>query len=102
MQLLQRSPGASYRVSNWRFKELPSHRFLAFLDLSNRAEYDQFAAPSSGAGTQIDNQVGAPHGFFVMFDHDERVSLCFQSLQSIEKSLVISWMQADGWFIQNI
>ena len=60
------------------------------------------SAMHPGPRSDIDDVIGAEHGFFVMLDHQQGIAQITQSLQRIQQFPVIALMQADTRFIQNI
>src|SRR5436190_12545499 len=59
--------------------------FAKFLE---RAFGDDLAALHARAGTEIDDVIGAAHGFFVVFDDEEGVAAIFEQLKGMKKMLV--------------
>ena len=51
---------------------------------------------------KIDNVIGAAHRFLIVFDDHERISFFAQRRQGFEQTQIISRMQTDRWFVQNI
>src|ERR1044071_1011253 len=89
---------------------MPHRRFKAAgrlgiwipLDVAQRSSRYHFAAVKSGARPEINDVIGASHGFFVVLDNDERIALVAKSSQRFKQAHVVPWMQADGWFVQHI
>ena len=46
--------------------------------------------------------VGRPHGLLVVFDDDDRVALVAELGHGFQQAVVISGVQADGWFVENV
>ena len=46
--------------------------------------------------------VRAAHGFLIMFDDDKRIAMEGESFQSVEKPGVVTGMETDGRFVENI
>ena len=46
--------------------------------------------------------IRAADGVLVVLDHQQRVALLFQFLQRVQKNPVVAWMQADGWFVEDV
>ena len=71
-------------------------------DFIGRARGDQFAAVATGAGTEVDDVVGAADGFFVMLDHEHGVAEIAQRFQRLQQALVVAMMQADGRLVEDV
>src|SRR5580700_563134 len=67
-----------------------------------RANGDELAAGFSSARAEIDDIVGAAHGFFIVFDDENGVSKVAQSFESGEQTAVVACVQADRRLIENI
>jgi hypothetical protein len=46
--------------------------------------------------------VGRPHHFSVMFDDQHRIADVAEILQEANQSIVVTWMQTDGRFVEHI
>ena len=55
-------------------------------DFSKQPSCDDFAAARAGARSEVNDVVGAAHGFFVVLDDDERIAVEGESFQGIEES----------------
>ena len=96
-------PPASSRGMRERIAEaLARCGTLAALYLLDVPHRDHFAAMDAGSWPEIDDDIRPPHRLFIVLDDDKRVPLGFEGIQRIEQFLVIPWMQADGWFVENI
>ena len=60
------------------------------------------AAQAAGAGSEIDDVVGALDGFGIMLDHQHGVAEIAQTRKRIEQAVVVARMQSDGRLIQDI
>ena len=67
-----------------------------------RSGRDNQAAPDTRARAEVENKVGAPHGFLVMLDHDEGIAARFQYGQCGKQHFVVARVQADGRLVQHI
>ncbi len=63
---------------------------------------DHLATPHAGTGAEIDDGVGLAHRFFIMLDDDHRVSLIPQLQQRIEQHAIVSRMETDRRFIEDV
>ena len=71
-------------------------------DFIRVADGDDFAAADAGAGAEVDEVIGGPHGVFVVFDDDDRVAEVAQVGQRIEQALVVARVEADRGFVENV
>ena len=56
----------------------------------------------AGRRANVDQPVGAAHGFQVMFDHEQGVARGFQALQGFEQCFAIRRVQTGRRFIQHV
>lgn len=54
------------------------------------------------AGADVENVIGLPHGLLVMLDHDHRIALVAQVLQSRQQPVIIALVQPDGRLVEHI
>src|SRR5690606_36748800 len=66
------------------------------------ASGDDMAAVPSGTRTNIDDIVGCQHHFLVVLDDDHRVAQVAQVFERTDQADIVSCVQADAGFIQNI
>ena len=83
-------------------KILTRERILSLEDSLWLALVDNFPTVFAGAWPNINQPIGLPNGVFIMFDHDERVADIAQTLESLNQSMVISLVQANGRLIKNV
>ncbi|MNR01141.1 hypothetical protein D3C85_1169370 [compost metagenome] len=50
----------------------------------------------------VDQPVGAAHGFQIMLDHKQGIARSFQALQGFEQRLAICRVQARRWLVQHV
>ena len=67
-----------------------------------RAGGDDLAAAHAGAGAEIDEVIGRPHGVFVVLDDEDGVAHVAQLFEAAEQAFVVARMQADARFIENV
>ena len=79
--------------------EGPGYRPGNFFQIGKAAVGGYPAAVLSGPGTQIDNGIRGPDGFFIMFNDQNGVAPVPQRLEGIDQDPVVPGMQADGGFI---
>ena len=60
------------------------------------------AAAHAGAGTQVDDVIGAADGVFVVFDDHQRVAVPRELGQRVEQHAVVARMQADGGLVEHV
>ena len=54
-----------------RFQATRGFGIWIFLDIAQRSAHHHLASVNSRARPEIDDVIGAPHRFFVVFDHDQ-------------------------------
>src|ERR1039457_3637317 len=57
---------------------------------------------AAGAGAQVDYIVGAADGFFLVLDYEHRVAEVAQIFECGEKASIVTMVQADGRFVENV
>ena len=68
-----------------------------------RCSLEHHLAPQpSGLGTHVDHIVGCQHHVLVMLYHNDRVAQVTQLLQGMNQTQVITLVQSDTWFIENV
>src|SRR6202043_4057379 len=102
VRLAQRSPGTADRVRHWQLQVFTGHRIPAFQNLFQWAQEHYVATFSSCARSEINDQIRSAYSPFIMLDHAKGVALLFEGFQGVEKPVVISRVQSDSGFIQNI
>ena len=60
------------------------------------------AAVDARSRTYVDDMVGGEHGVLVVLHHDDAVANVAKLLQRVDKSMIITLMQADGRLVKNI
>lgn len=73
-----------------------------FHQLFHRTGGNHFAAVDTRTGPQVDDVFGAADGVLVVFDHHDGVAFALQSAQRVEQHFVVSRVQADGGFVEDI
>ena len=56
----------------------------------------------TGAWTDIHNPVRFQHGILIMLNDDQRIAQISQILQRLQQLVIVSLMQTDTRFIQNV
>ena len=56
----------------------------------------------SSTRADVDNMITLSHDILIMFDNDNCITYLRQSLEIGDKHVVITRMEADGWFIKHI
>ena len=81
---------------------LTRHGFGDLHDFLRRSGGHHPAAMGTGAGSDVDDIVGGPHGVLVVFDHDDRIPQVAQVLEGPQQLVVVPLVEADAGLIQNI
>ena len=68
----------------------------------DRAAIDDLAAGRAGAGTEVDNMVGAPDDVLIVLDHHQRVAKVAQILERPDQPADLARMQAERGLIEHI
>ena len=63
---------------------------------------DEVAAGVAGAGAEIDDEIRAADGVFVVFDDEDGVAEVAEMFEGTEKARVVAGMEADARFVENI
>ena len=100
--ITQRPARSADRMAKWRVEATSGLGVWIPLDVAQRASRHHFAAVDSRARPKIDNVIGVPHCFFVVLDHDQRITFVSQSGECFEQSQIVAWMQTNSGFIQNV
>src|SRR3954471_15538405 len=56
----------------------------------------------SCARPQVENVVGRPHDFGIVFDNEYRIPDISQPQEDLNKALCIAWMQTNRRFVENV
>ena len=70
--------------------------------LFRSAGKDHFTAMATCAGTDVHQIVGAEHGVFIVFDHDDGIANVTQFLPRFDQSVIVTLMQSNAGLIQDI
>ena len=60
------------------------------------------ATQTPGAGAEVDQVIGSRYGVFVVLYDDEGVALVAEGHQGFEEGGIIAWVEADGWFVEDV
>src|SRR5262249_31791373 len=71
-------------------------------DIIEGAGRHDLAAAHAGAGAEIDDVVGGPHGVLVVLDDDDGVAQVAQPQQARQQGLVVAGGQADGRLVEDV
>ena len=63
---------------------------------------NQLTTQPPGAGSEIDDVIGALDGLGIVLDHQHRVAEIAQAGERVEQAIVIARMQSDGRLVENI
>ncbi len=82
--------------------QICSRHCICLFQFIRRARKHKISATLSCSRAEVNDIVGRKHHIAVVLDHNHGVSLVTQCLESGNKSLIITIMQSDTWFIKNI
>ncbi len=71
-------------------------------NFGGRADGHEFAAGFARARAEIHDVIGAPHGFFVVLDDENRVAQIAQRFERAEQAAIVARVEADRRFIENV
>ncbi len=83
-------------------KVLSGQTVFLFHNLFRRTGCHDISAVDARSGSQIDDPVSCTQRLFVMFDNDDAVSQITKIGKRVDKTLIITLMQTDRWFVKNI
>jgi len=63
---------------------------------------DQVAAGIACAGAEIDHEIGAANGVFIVLDDEYGVAKIAELFEGAEKAVVVSGVQANGRFVEHV
>ncbi len=81
---------------------LSGERLRGGFDLFWLALGDEVAAGVAGARAEVDDEVGATDGVFVMLNDEDGVAKIAEVFERAEKARVVAGMEADARFIENV
>ena len=81
---------------------LAGDRLGAGAEIVHRSRADHLSAVDAGARADVDDMVRRAHGLFVMLHHDKGVSQIAQPVQGLQELGVVTLVQADAGFVQDI
>src|SRR5467141_461980 len=81
---------------------LTGEGFGGGFDLRWFALGDEVAAGVAGARTEVDNEIGAADGVFVVFDDEDGVAEIAKLFERAEKASVVAGVEADAGLVENI
>ena len=107
---LQFQPLRRFRLSSDRWngdvagaaEKLTGDAFFVGCDIRRRPLADDFAAVLTRARSDVDQEIGGPHGGFVMFDNDDGVSLPLQLPHALNQPVMVSRVQADRRLVKHV
>ena len=91
-----------YRNRTLPREVLPGQGLRIVFDVLRRAARNYSTAVNTGARSQVDDMIGGKYCLFIVFDDDHCVADIAQVRQRAEQSLVVSLMQADRWFVEDV
>ena len=81
---------------------LPRNRFAVFLDFFHSSLSHNMPAIFTGAWSNINNLISRVHCFFIMFDNQQSIAQVTQVLQGFQQFTVVTLVQTNARFIENI
>ena len=99
---VRQPPALWNRDLPFTFQVLSRDGCFAVHDVLNRSLRHDFTAVDPGARPDIDDMVRRKHGFFIVFNDQERVADIRQAPQCMKQLLIILLVQADARFIKNV
>ena len=81
---------------------LAGDRLGAGTEIVHRSRADHLSAVDAGARADVDDMVRRAHGLFVMLHHNQGISQVAQPVQGLQELCVVSLVQADAGFVQDI
>ena len=67
-----------------------------------RSRGDHMSSLCSGARAKVDDIIGAPNRFFIVFDDDDRVAQVAKFLQRGQQARIIFVVKPNRWLIEHI
>src|SRR6266567_2593210 len=77
-------------------------RIFGAKNILDAALSNNFTAARACAWAEIDNVIGGPNRFFVVFNYDDRIAEIAQSPQCSEQSRVVAVVYTDARHVQNV
>src|SRR6266852_3352518 len=77
-------------------------RFGAGGDVRRLAVSDEIAAGVARAGAEVDHEIGAANGVFIVLDNEHGVAEIAKLLEGAEQASVVAGVQADGRLVENV
>ena len=97
-----RAISAAEGMRNSFRQENAGERGVARLDFGGCAVGQHVAAVETGAGTEVDDAVGAFHDDVVVLDDEQRVALVAQLEECVDQAVVVARVKADGRFVEHV
>ena len=85
-----------------RTQALPRDGFRVPHQLGERARCHDFAPVHTRTRAQVDDVIRAPHGGFVVFDHEHGVAARLELFKRLQQLLIIARVEADCGFVQDV
>ena len=73
-----------------------------FVDVCRIALKDDLTAQTSSVRSYVDEVVGSPHDFLVVFDNDNRVAYIPKFFEHFDETVGVTGMKTDAGFVENI
>src|SRR6266852_1772821 len=77
-------------------------RFGAGGDVRRLAVSDEIAAGVARAGAEVDHEIGAANGVFIVLDNEHGVAEIAKLLEGAEQASVVAGVQADGGLVEDV
>ncbi len=98
----ERPPFPANGVRHRRPQHTPRRRIFHSRDLLNRSLRDNRSPEAPRARPEIQDMIGTTQRLLVVLDDNQGVPPFHQSLQGVQQSDIISWMQADRRLIKDV
>src|SRR5258708_39022600 len=63
---------------------------------------DEVAAGIACSGAEVDDEIGAANGVFIVLDDEHGVAEIAELLEGAEEAIVVTGVQADGRLVENV
>src|SRR6266404_6945767 len=81
---------------------LTGEGFRRVFDLLRLALGDEVAAGVARAGAEVDNEIGAADGVFIVFDDEDGVAKIAKMFERAEEAIVVAGVEADAGLVKDV
>ena len=93
---------AAQRMLNAMLEVEAGERRGDFFEIGGSSAGQKPSAMYACAGPQIDDMVGAPHEFVVVFDDEEGIALVAERFEGLDQAVVVARVQADAGLVEHV